>query len=180
MRRIEFIAPVEAMRGDLSGGEKNTYLGGKPAYDAVQSGILHAENYSKRYIGSRKSSNGKKFFSLRTAATVNMTANRFPMAVFGGTASLAAAIKQTVQLIAPVRDIYKALKAAGQTNKGIRGWLTECMYPMLQNKNAEVTLSATGLQSVIINNPWINGGHGTDITIPQSVLDKFADELGNE
>lgn len=173
MRRIEFIAPIESMRGDLSGGEKNTYLGGKTAYDAVDAGILHAENYSKRYIGSRKSSNGKKFFSLRTAASVNMTDNRFQMAVFGGTASLASYVKKDLTLMGPLKVIFLATK---QPNETYSKWLYNKLYSAIVKKQASVTITGGGT-SVTINNPWIEGGTGTDEPVPQNIINKFAGEL---
>lgn len=174
MRRIEFIAPVESMRGDLSGGEKNTYNGGQSAWYAANSGELHAENYSKRYIGSRKSANGKKFFSLRTKVTIDMTANRFPMAVFGGTASLASYVKKDLSLMGPLKVLFLALKQPGETYSK---WLYNKLYPAIMLKQASVTIT-DGETAVTINNPWITGGTGTSEPVPQAIVDKFASELG--
>lgn len=176
MRRIEFIAPIESMSGDLSGGEKNTYAGGQTAWDAANSGELYAENYSKRYIGARKSSNGKKYFSLRTRATVNMTASRLAMAEFGGTASLASYVKKDLTLMGPLKVLFLALKQDGETYSK---WLFNKLYPAIMNKQASVTIT-DGSTSVTINNPWISGGTGTSEPVPQEIVDKFADELGNE
>lgn len=173
MRRIEFIAPIESMRGDLSGGEKNTYLGGKDAYNAAGGGILHAENYSKRYIGSKKSANGKKFFSLRTAATVNMAATRHSMAAFGGTASLASYVKKDLTLMGPLKVLFLALK---QPNETYSKWLYNKLYLTIYDKQASVTIT-DGSTSVTINNPWVSGGTGTSEPVPQTIIDKFASEL---
>lgn len=175
MRRIEFIAPIESMRGDLSGGEVNTYAGGQTAYDAASTGILHAENYSKRYIGSRKSANGKKFFSLRTKATIDMDASRNAMAVFGGTASLASYVKKDLTLMGPLKVLFLALK---QPNETYSKWLYNKLYPAIGQKQASVTIT-DGETTVTINNPWIAGGTGTSEPVPQTIIDKFASELGN-
>ena len=48
MKRIEFIAPVESMRGNLSGNQSLEYaLNNNPAYDAPD-GVQYARNYQPR------------------------------------------------------------------------------------------------------------------------------------
>lgn len=176
MKRIEFIAPVEAMRGDLSGGNAQiTYAGGKRAYDVTGSESVVAENYNKGYVGSKRLRNGKKFFSLKTKTQTNLGANsRLAMASFGGACSLARAAFGDLTLLSSLQAIFIAKREAGliPQSMGKTNWLQTEVYPMLKGKVASITISQ-GSTSVTINNPWISGGSGTDVTIPQDVETKF-------
>lgn len=178
MKRIEFLAPVEAMRGDLSGGNTQiVYQGGKRAYDVDGNVVAKPENYNKGYVGA-KSFNGKKYFSLKTKTqTAIDTAGRLRMAAFGGACSLARQSFKDLSLIANLQQIFLAEHNAGRANQSSpTRWLQTKVYPMLKGKTASVTLTGNGV-TVTINNPWVDGGSGTDVTMPQEVLDKFDSAL---
>lgn len=178
MKRIEFLAPVEAMRGDLSGGNSQIlYQGGKRAYDVDDNVVAKPENYNKGYVGA-KSFNGKKYFSLKTKTqTALNAAGRLRMAAFGGACSLARAAFKNLDLIANLQTIFLAEHNAGRANQSSpTRWLQTKVYPMLKNKTASVTLQGGGV-TVTIDNPWVAGGSGTDVTIPQDVKTKFSSAL---
>lgn len=177
MKRIEFLAPVEAMRGNLSGSQILTYEGGKKAWDAEDNGA--AENYDNRYIGAKRIKNGKKFFSLKTKSTTSLGANsRLAMAAFGGACSLAKAAGSVLAILTDLQDIYLSKKQMGliPANIGFRNWLQTCVYPMLKGKTSSVTIT-DGVHSVTINNPWIEGGSGTAVTVPADIKTKFNAQL---
>lgn len=180
MKRIEFLAPVEAMRGNLSGDQVLGYNGGERAYDVTGSGKVAAENYDKRYIGAKRLVNGKKFFSLKTKSTTDLGADsRLAMAAFGGSCSLARATEQNLTLISQLQATFLAERESGKVSKDVsfRGWIQKKEYPMIKAKQASVTIGE-GANEVTVNNPWISGGSGTSVTIPADVLSKFQSVLG--
>lgn len=72
MKRIEFIAPVESMRGNLSGNQDLQYApdNGK-AWDATGE-KASANNYAPRFVGAKRR-DGLKYFSVRTKSTTIMS-----------------------------------------------------------------------------------------------------------
>lgn len=172
MKRIEFIAPVKAMRGNLSNGDQDLRYRGKKAYDATGDKVT-ADQYEPSYIGAKRSFRGKKFFALHESFTIALGAtNRLAMAAFGGAASTAAAAGATLSILDDLQAIYMSARNTGATTKLFRGWLNEKVYPMIKTKQPSVTISGAG-KTVTINNPWVDGGAGTDINIPADVLAKF-------
>lgn len=176
MKRIEFIAPVSAMRGNLSGGQRITYDGGKRAYD-VSGSYAHGDSYDKSYIGA-KNYNKKKYFALRTKSDIALGSdNRLAMAAFGGACSLGREARHSLTILTSLQQVYKGLKEQGRTDKGFAGWVQSAVYPMLKEKQTSVTLT-DGFTSVVINNPWKTGGSGTDVNVPAEILAKFQSVLG--
>lgn len=173
---IEFIAPVEAMRGDLSGGEKLRY-GANGESDAFAN-PGSAKNYGTKYIGNRQMVFGnKKGFSVKRRSTFT-AASKEPCAVLGGAASLAENALRTLSIIAQIQLAYEAAREAGNTEGyHLKGYLTKVLMPQLKAKNPTLHFTG-GSYDVAINNPWISGGTGTDVTIPAEVVTKFTPQLG--
>lgn len=174
---IEFIAPVEAMRGDLSGGQKLRY-GANGDSDAFTN-PGSAKNYSAKYIGNRSTLFGRnrKGFSLKRRSTF-ASASKEPAAFLGGAASFAYHAKGTLAIAAQLMDVYDAARAAGKTyGMNMRGWLTKTVYPQLVAKQATITV-AEGSLSVSMKNPWVSGGTGTEVTVPANIVTKFSSYLG--
>lgn len=182
MKRITFIAPVESMQGNLTRGKNvNVYDSlGTPAYDMGSTGTYHAVNFKPCYIGARRASDGKLYFSMRKKATVNLAATKFAMAAFGGACSCTQAVSIDLIVFPNLQKIYKNLGGKATLGKAFRGWLTSKIVPMLSDKEASVTITdgASNPTTVVLNNPWIEGGTGQDIAIPQEIETKFASELG--
>ena len=84
MKRIEFIAPVEALRGNLSGKQTLVYAqNDNPAFDAPE-GRQYARNYKPRYIGYRRLKDGAVYFGVkRKSATKVDAASKITMAALG-------------------------------------------------------------------------------------------------
>lgn len=179
MKRIEFLAPVEAMRGNLSGAKDLTYNGGKRAYDVTGTDAVAPDVYQKGYIGSKRSATGRKFFSLKTKSTTNLgAASRLAMAAFGGACSLAKAASKSLAIVSALQQIYFAKRQAGKIDQymGFNNWIQTEVYPMLKTKVNHVVISE-GTASVDINNPWVEGGSGTAVSVPADVLAKFNTQL---
>lgn len=179
MKRIEFLAPVEAMRGNLSGNQKLVYDGDKRAYDVTGGGKVAAQNYDNRYIGAKRVRTNLKYFSLKSKSTTDLGENsRLAMAAFGGACSLAKYALTTLSILSSLQQIFiaKQLAKVIPATMKIRNWVQTEVYPMLKTSQASVTISE-GETSVTINNPWITGGTGTDVTIPADILAKFNSAL---
>lgn len=176
-KRIDFIAPVDAMRGNLSGDQTLEYAqNNNPAYDAPV-GLNYARNYQTRYIGAKRAASGLKYFSVKTkAATLITNRSKMVMALLGGTGAVRAAIKALAG--DDILNIYRRAKELGMTDaKTYDKYLYDTIYAALESKNTMISFFATGAtpQSVAIRNPWVytNQTGGVPITIKNSILVKF-------
>lgn len=73
MKRIEFIAPVESMRGNLSGEQDLFYADNNNKAFFAPDGKNFARNYTPRFIGAKRASDGLKFFAVKTRSAVNIS-----------------------------------------------------------------------------------------------------------
>lgn len=176
MKRIEFIAPVTAMRGNISGSQVLTYSKyGQRAFDIAGDGRVSPYKYEAKYIGAKRTRNGKTFFSLKTRSTVNLGDNsRLAMAAFGGACSLAKATSRSLTILTHLQFIFQDEQQKGIIDSTMlfRNWLQTKVYPMLKEKENSVII-ANDEYTVTINNPWISGGSGTDVAVPAEVKAKF-------
>lgn len=179
MKRIEFIAPVEAMRGNLSGNQELQYrtADGK-VYSAAEFESLMAD-YKTRYVGAKRRQFGNKvmnIFSVKTKTTSTVTPkSKKAMAVFGGAAEVYRVAFKNLSILSNLQLAYRAWLDAG--NEGsMRKWAFPIISAALDAKDAVITLAA-GDVSVRVNNPWVSGGSGTSITISKDILVKFWGEL---
>lgn len=184
MKRIEFIAPVEAMRGNLSGNQSLKYAErNNPAWDAPE-GVQAARNYTPRYVGAKISATGKKTFSVRTKAVIGLTGKtREAMALLAGSAACFLAASKTLTLINILQAAFLAAKST-DSSLTFRKWLQPIFYGMLASKQNYVQISAVvggSTSTVKIGNPWVAPGPGvtgvTPLDISQDILVKFWEQL---
>lgn len=181
MKRIEFIAPVESMRGNLSGNQVLEYAeNNNPAFEAP-AGVQYARNYQPRFIGAKRSATGKKYFQIKTKSATKVNAgSKLKMALLGGTGAVRAAILSNAVNRGLVEAVYTAAKAAGQTSaKTLMKFAYDTIYEALQNKSIMIVFSATGASSVAFHNPWVYTGQqgGIGVTIKNTILVKFWPQL---
>lgn len=175
MKRIEFIAPVEAMRGNLSGAQSLEYpANDNRAYESPVGSKNYARNYSSRFVGAKRASDGLKYFSVKTKSCVNMTtATKKAMAVLGGAAACYNAIKlaggQKWQQI-----LYNYENAFKSQYKSIRQYAMSVLIQALRSKSATITFG--GPTVATFQNPWVSSAE-IDITISNRILVKFWGEL---
>lgn len=175
MKRIEFIAPVEAMRGNLSGAQSLEYpANDNKAYESPVGSKNYARNYSSRFVGAKRASDGLKYFSVKTKTCVNMTpATKKAMAVLGGAAACYNAIKlaggQKWQQI-----LYNYEQAFKSEYKSIRQYAMSVLMAALSSKSATITFG--GPTVATFKNPWNSTGEA-DIQISNRILVKFWGEL---
>lgn len=177
MKRIEFIAPVEAMRGNLSGAQKLQYpTDNQGAYEGPMGSVNYARNYSPRFVGAKIAKSGKKYFSVRLRSANHLTAkSKKAMALLGGTGAIYAAILKVPSLIAGIQAQYNALVAIGEP-RTFRKYVTDKIRSAL--KAYALRIEFVGPASpVMVDNPWTLEGGDPNISVPVSIILKFASEL---
>lgn len=183
-KRIDFIAPFEGLRGNVSGRQDLVYaLNDNKAFEAPQGKRNYARNYKPRYVSAKRASDGRMYFSVRTRNGVTLSARSLQaMALLGGTGAIYAAIVNNDTLRNGVEMVYRYL--IDRTSQGLPGgipldttfrqYASGIIRTALQNKATTMTFAGGGaVQPVVVNNPWVGGGTGTDITISQQVLVQF-------
>lgn len=181
MKRIEFVAPVESMRGNLSGNQVLEYAeNNNPAFDAP-TGVQYARNYQPRFIGAKRSATGKKYFQIKTKSATRINAgSKLKMALLGGTGAVRAAILTDATKRATVEAVYAAAKAQGKTSaKTVEKYAYDVIYEALLSKSIMIQFFATGVPTLTIQNPWVytNQQGGVPITIKNYILVKFWPQL---
>lgn len=181
MKRIEFIAPVEAMRGNLSGAQKLEYpTDNQGAYEGPAGSVNYARNYSPRFIGAKIARNGKKYFSVRTKTANHLTAKaKKAMALMGGTGAIIASIlrSKTAAIYTNLYGAWVKAQELGDT-RTFREFLTNHVRQMLIEKAAShhVQVGSFGQD---IDNPWITSSENPNVSVSQATLVKFWPELSN-
>lgn len=181
MKRIEFIAPIAAMRGNLSGAQKLHYGDNKAAWDAAVAGIVSAANYDPSYIGIKILKSGKKVFSLKQKSTTNLdTDSRFAMACFGGGCSWGAAIRKNSTAAAGAQAGYDFARELGVIPRDLsfEGYVMKQCHEALESKAQVVEFPIRGnVHAGAVNNPWVTGGSGTTVDVPTKIVTKFESQL---
>ena len=181
MKRIEFVLPVESMRGNLSGEQTLVYAqNNNPAYEAPN-GTQYARNYQGRYIGSKVSRSGLKYFAVKTkSATVLNTDTRLVMGTLAGVAAIRSALMKNhaqdyAQIVANLAVQAAQGIISGTGKRTIMSLFYEKVSAMLQGKQLSCTFS--GSTTVTIQNPWISlAGTGSviNVEISSAVYVKYA------
>lgn len=176
-RKIRYIAPVESISGNLSGSQELLYPTNVKAWNS-QYGNAYAQNYTTRYIGARRNSDGKLYFAVkqRTKAVLSTT-TRTAMALFGGAASCTSWIMHDAEHIAQLNALWRTVVARGNRITFHKFIYTQ-VYPALTDKASTIQISDSSTGGVQYKNPWVEGGTGTAIGIPADIITKFAPYLG--
>lgn len=180
-KRIEFIAPVEAMRGNLSGRQVLEYqLNNNPAFEAPAGSTSYARNYTTRFIGAKRISDGLKYFSVKTKTATTLTpAALMAMALLGGAGAIYAAIvrNKTSELYNQLYAQYIDTQAAGGGFKEtFRQVIMRLTRAALEAKATQIHY--TGVRGdVAFNNPWISNTQTAGAEISQTILVKFWEQL---
>lgn len=184
MKRIEFIAPVEAMRGNLSRG-KQTLLyaeNNNPAWDAPVDKRSYARNYQPVFVGAKRSSDGHKYFSVKTkTATLITAAAKLNMALLAASSEMANVIKRDMQLLTGLQALFVANHPNGWSFKR---WLMYYVREGLKTKRHISFPAYQSLASIIVVNPYITAtapSTAVDVSMyfPLDLIYKFALQLGD-
>lgn len=178
MKRIEFIAPVESMRGNLSGKQELQYAeNNNPAFEAP-SGRQYARNYQPRFIGAKRASDNLKYFAVKTkAATLVSPANKLNMALMGGVGAIFAAILEAPTMRARLEYAWKEYF---HSTKSFRAFMNVYLRDMLSRKAKAIQIGHDAQGDIItVGNPWNASSIASYIpAISNEVLVKFWLQLG--
>lgn len=188
MKSIEFLAPVEAMRGNLSGNQKLLYpTQNNSAWDAPSDKRNYATNYQPRYIGAKRARDGKKYFATKKRSAVTMSPKmRKNMAVLSCSSVLANIIMDDLTNFTELQNRWLNSYEHKQLNWTFKHWLLEPIKTALLSKN-NIVYNAPGASSIVYDNPFrFVGGPipgSSDVTstyFPFDLLYKFFNQLAVE
>lgn len=179
MKRIEFIAPVEAMRGNLSGAQNLQYpTDNQGAYEGPVGSVNYARNYSPRFVGSKRASDGRKYFSVRTKSANHLTAkSKKAMAIMGGAGAMYAAIvrDKNSSLYSRLYAMYLKIQELGD-QRTFRKWLMDQLRRGVAAQTGTIVVTGP-LAPIDIDNPWCTISETPNVVVGQQTLVKFWDEL---
>lgn len=197
MRRIEFIAPVEAMRGNLSGKQVLKYAENmNPAWDAPN-GKQFAKNYRPRYLGAKRAASGLTYFATKVKSAVILNdAARRRQAALGCVASLISALKSEdctaviggITYATPYSTVLKRAYDFMPEQNGVapgetfEKWVSNIVYNMLYGKREYISVKFKlwegdpSTMNALIYNPFAVETEITSAFFPwiaQRLYDKF-------
>lgn len=175
MKRIEFIAPVESMRGNLGGRQTIVYApDNNRAFDSIEGELNPALNYEPRLIGARSKRN---YFCVKTKSTCHLTTRaKNAMASLGGVGAIYSALVRD-----KMANVY--INAKGCYDDAVKGGYTgtfrKYMYGFIKSaldaKEQSINISTVS-HSVSIQNPWYDGLQ-SNVIVSKTILVKFWTEL---
>lgn len=171
VKRIEYICPIDYMRGSLSGRQNIAYSDGR-AYDVAVGEVVPADSYTPIMVAQVQKLHRpsmRRIFQIRSKTSVHMTAAvKRNLALMGGVGALYASL-----LSDKTAAIYGECVAACPSGKTLRAFVTPLLRAGLAGKNARITIA----DGVYIVNPWISSDT-PNVPVSAANLDKFASELG--
>lgn len=179
MKKIEFIAPVASMRGNLSGNQTLQYAeNNNPAFNAP-TGRQYAKNYTPRFIGAKRSRDGMTYFATKTKSATLISAESLErMALLGGAAAWYNAAIKNMELYPAMQLFWRAVKDSYPTYT-FRKLMMQMFRQALQAHEQNVAFTVNG-STTLAANPWFVGASGVASPIPQDVLVKFWLQLGTD
>lgn len=147
-----------------------------PIWEAPHS-RQYARNFKPQMNLRYDAASGKTSFTIQTKVSVDNTElGRLRMARFGGMQAIVNAIKKNPTLLASIYDRYATVK---DNFKSFNSYLSKAAAKAVKEKSQTVNYTGYPVSGSVVkvNNPWVAGGTGTDITISDAVLAKFAPYL---
>lgn len=179
MKRIEFIAPVEAIRGNMSGRQDLRYAeNDNKAYEAPALKRNYARNYTPRFIGAKVSATGKKYFTVKTKVCTHVTTKwKKAAALLGGAGVIFASIvrDKTAAIYTGLVAQYDALVELGM-KKTFRQYVMDGLRTGLDAKLGNITFAGP-VSPVNVDNPWVKQAASLNVSISNEVLVKFWEQL---
>lgn len=185
MRKIEFLAPVEAMRGNLSGSQRLTYpTQNNRAWDSPSNKRNYATNYGTRYIGNKRAQTGKKFFAVKTKTAVTMSPKmREQQAVLSVGSVMANLIMADLRTLVALQQLWSISPEFSQ-GWSFKRWISVYTRNGLKSKR-HIVFPTTGSQAAIIFvNPYITAAapsqaYSVNDRFPSDLIYKFAMQLSD-
>lgn len=179
MKKIEFIAPVEAMRGNLSGNQDLKYpTDNNKAFESPEGSVNYARNYTSRFIGAKRASDGMKYFSVKTKSATHITPRSLmAMALLGAAGAMYAALvrDKTSSIYNNIHAQWIELQNLGST-KTFRRYVMDNFRQALATKAAVITFAGPR-GSITVNNPWVSEDQTVGVAVSPAILVKFWPQL---
>lgn len=169
VKRIEYIMPIDFIRGNISGRQDLKYSGGD-AYALPANSRVSADSYQPRMIARVmwQKRQRMKYFQVRTRTTINMSAaTRLNMALMGGTGALVGSL-----LSNKTSTIYQSCLSLVPKGKTLRGFISPIIRAGLSAKEESIVIGI----GVKIVNPWVSSAT-PNVPVTQDIINKFASEL---
>lgn len=179
MKKIEFIAPVASMRGNLSGGQTLQYAeNNNPAFIAPE-GRQYAKNYQPRFIGAKRSKDGYTYFATKTKSATLINAESLErMALLGGAAAWYNKAIMNMELYQAMQLFWRAVKDA-YPSYTFKQLMMEMFRQCLKSHEENVAFTVNG-STTYAANPWYVGATGIASPISEEILVKFWLQLGTD
>ena len=171
MKRVEYISPIDCLRGSVSQVQTDLDYDGGDAYAMPVGSRTSAGNYLPILV-AKLAQRGRnvplRYFQVRGRSTVNMTAaNKHNLALMGGVGALIGRL-----LSDKTAPIYIACASLVPTKKTFRSFLAPILRSGLDRKLSNIVIA----NGVSIVNPWISTAT-PNVPVSQEVLTKFSSEL---
>ena len=185
MKQIEFIAPVEAMRGNLS-RSKQTLLyadNDNPAWDAPENKRSYARNYQPIFVGAKVAKSGRKYFAIKTKTAITITpAVKLRMALLAVSSEIANVLDRDLRVIDDLQTLYTANHPVGWSFKR---WMMNYIRQGLADKRAITFPNFEQYPAIFIKNPFVSttqpsGAIDIREYFPDELLVKFWPQLAND
>lgn len=182
MKRISFISPVEAVRGNLSGKRKLTYApDNNPAWDVTSGERLYANNYVPRFIGAQRSKDGKTYFTVKTKSAVKMSpAMRLQNALLSASSVIANCIMADLSTLNQLQAMFR-ISYEFHLGWSFKRWIMASVRTGLSEKN-DIFYNAAGMSGIIYKNPYKKSHVNVAIDVPgfpKELVVKFWTQLAD-
>lgn len=171
-KRVRLAYPYDMVGGRMLPKQKLVYAeNDNPAWDAPE-GKQYARNYRPNIVMRYTDKTEKQTFFIKTKSSVDNTeAGRLRLALFGGSQAIKNAMKKNPTLLAQAYEAYVEVR---NYFKSFDSFLVKEIRKGLKTKTASILLGNSTGDGIYINNPWVAGGTGTNVTISAEIAAKFA------
>lgn len=171
MRKIDFIAPIAGMRGNISGRQTLVYNENANRAWLAPDGVQRPLAYQPRLIAARRSRDGHYYFMVRTKSAQNWKeSTRANTAFFAGACAVYAAVCADSAL----RALVESVKRVVEPGKTLREYLLPKLREMLAQGASDLDEMAGGY-NFVIDNPW--QVENPNVNVPETIYNKYKDLL---
>lgn len=150
-KKIQYIMPIEWLRGSVSGKQSLTYQGTR-AYEVQSDALISADIYRPTLVAKLMSKRNLKYYQVRTKTSVHLSPQaRLNLAVMGGAGAIFAA------LVNRGENLHRNIS-----------------FPVLMDM-LKVKASSAQCEGVAVDNPW--QVQNPNVTIAPAIIAKFNNEL---
>lgn len=176
MKRIEFIQPVESMRGNFGAKQDLRYAeNDNKAFESPDGKTNYARNYQPTFIGAKVARTGLKYFAVKVkSATTNSAAWRLVAALMGAMSAIYGWVIKQSAIVLQLHVQYAAAIEAGYKGT-FHKYVGAAIRESLAAKLPTIRLVGPTATVTIGNNPFSSAAEA--ITIAKAVLVKFWKQL---